>query len=89
MPTGNTPQQDMQGVQATIVRRLDEVATRQPSDSMGLLHFSTSGGGALEGGMLVLLPRQGSEHRDMYARNKICSSKCRGTIWHLCVCPDV
>ena len=86
----NTPQQDLQGVCGTIVRRLDEVATHQPfTDSVGLICFRTSGGGTLERRMLILLPGQGHKHRGMDAQNQTHSSKCGGALWLLHMCPDV
>ena len=62
---------------------------RQSGDSptiangMGLLCFPTSGG-ALEVRMLVILPREGHEHRGTDARNLPGSSKHGGTLWQLC-----
>ena len=44
------------------------------TDSVGLLCFSTGRGGALEGRMLVILPRQGSKHRGADAQNQTGSS---------------
>ena len=88
-PGRNSPAGPARGV------RNHSKKVRQGGDSspicnhVGLLHFSTSGEGTLEGGVSLILPGEGSKHQGMYAQNKTCGSKCRGMIWHLCACPDV